>query len=73
MNKNDIFETLDMVVGQATGEYIDCLLYTSYVLGQYMGLGLIGVWIAMFVDWIVRVIFFVWRYLSGKWMNRQLI
>ena len=45
----------------------------SYVLGQYMGLGLIGVWIAMFVDWIVRVIFFVWRYLSGKWMNRQLI
>lgn len=45
----------------------------SYVLGQYMGLGLIGVWIAMFVDWIVRVIFFVWRYFSGKWMNRQLI
>lgn len=45
----------------------------SYVLGQYMGLGLIGVWLAMFVDWIVRVIFFVWRYLSGKWMNRQLI
>ena len=45
----------------------------SYVLGQYMGLGLIGVWIAMFVDWIVRVIFFVWRYFSDKWMNRQLI
>ncbi len=45
----------------------------SYVLGQYFQMGLIGVWVAMFVDWIVRVIFFVWRYISGKWMNRQLI
>lgn len=45
----------------------------SYVLGQYMNMGLLGVWIAMFVDWGVRVIFFVWRYYSGKWMNRQLV
>lgn len=45
----------------------------SYVLGQYMNMGLLGVWIAMFVDWGVRVIFFVWRYHSGKWMNRQLV
>lgn len=45
----------------------------SYVLGQYMNMGLLGVWIAMFVDWGVRCIFFVWRYQSGKWMNRQLV
>lgn len=45
----------------------------SYILGQYMSLGLIGVWIAMFIDWIVRCIFFVWRYYSGKWMNRKLV
>ena len=45
----------------------------SYVLGQYMNLGLIGVWIAMFIDWGVRCIFFIWRYFSGKWMNRQLV
>ncbi|WP_296883140.1 MATE family efflux transporter [Thomasclavelia sp.] len=45
----------------------------SYVLGQHLGLGLIGVWLAMFVDWIVRCIFFIWRYFSGKWMNRQLV
>lgn len=45
----------------------------SYVLGQYLGMGLIGVWLAMFVDWGIRVIFFIWRYLSGKWMNRQLV
>ncbi|MFQ6793030.1 MATE family efflux transporter [Thomasclavelia sp.] len=45
----------------------------SYVIGKYMGLGLLGVWIAMFIDWGVRCIFFVWRYFSGKWMNRQLV
>ena len=45
----------------------------SYLLGQYFKLGLLGVWIAMFIDWIVRCICFIWRYCSGKWMNRQLI
>lgn len=45
----------------------------SYVLGRDLHMGLVGVWVAMFIDWIVRCIFFVWRYLSGKWMNRRLI
>lgn len=45
----------------------------SYVLGQFMGLGLLGVWIAMFIDWIVRAICFMIRYKSNKWMNRQLV
>ncbi len=48
-------------------------LFFSYVLGRYFGMGLFGVWIAMFIDWIVRSVFFLWRYFSGKWMNRQLV
>ena len=32
-----------------------------------MGLGAIGVWIAMIIDWIVRISFFVTRFFSGKW------
>lgn len=48
-------------------------LIFSYILGGYFHMGLIGVWVAMFIDWIVRCIFFVWRYMSGRWMNRQLI
>lgn len=48
-------------------------LFFSYILGDYFGLGLIGVWIAMFIDWVVRCVFFVWRYMSGKWTNRQLV
>lgn len=39
----------------------------SIVLGVQMGYGAIGVWIAMVVDWIFRVICFVCRYLCGKW------
>lgn len=48
-------------------------LILSYILGGYFHMGLIGVWIAMFIDWVVRCIFFVGRYLSGRWMNRQLV
>lgn len=41
----------------------------SYVIGVGMGLGALGVWIAMVADWIVRVTCFVGRYKSGKWKN----
>ena len=34
-----------------------------------LGLGPLGVWIAMTVDWVFRAIFFVIRYLSGKWLT----
>ena len=39
----------------------------SYVAAVEMGLGAVGVWAAMVVDWAVRVICFVWRYASGRW------
>ncbi|MCR5753314.1 MAG: MATE family efflux transporter [Acetatifactor sp.] len=39
----------------------------SLVIGVHMGMGAIGVWIAMVVDWIFRVVCFVGRYLSGSW------
>ncbi len=39
----------------------------SYILGKEMGMGAIGVWIGMIMDWIFRIICFVWRYNSGKW------
>lgn len=34
----------------------------SLVLCNHMGLGAIGVWIAMIIDWICRIICFVWRF-----------
>ena len=26
----------------------------SYVLGEYLGMGVFGVWVAMIIDWLVR-------------------
>lgn len=45
----------------------------SYLLAQRFGMGINGVWYAMYVDWIVRVILFVGRYLSGRWKTKRLI
>ena len=45
----------------------------AYMLGTVFGLGVIGTRIAMYIDWVVRIIFFVWRYFSGKWMNYRLV
>lgn len=42
----------------------------SYVIGVHMGFMAIGVWIAMVIDWIFRVICFVARYLSGTWRKK---
>ena len=34
------------------------------------GLGVLGVWIAMTVDWGFRAILFAYRHLSGKWLTK---
>lgn len=46
---------------------------SAYVLGTVMGLGVIGTRIGMYIDWIVRIIFFVHRYRSGKWKNYRVV
>lgn len=45
----------------------------SYFLGRTLDLGVLGVWIAMTIDWLFRVIAFMIRFFSGKWKNHQLI
>ena len=39
----------------------------SFIIGVNMGYGAVGVWLAMVIDWIFRLICFVGRYLRGKW------
>lgn len=39
----------------------------GFVFGKYMGMGVLGTWIAMILDWCVRSIFFLHRYFRGKW------
>ncbi len=45
----------------------------SYILGVHYAMGAIGVWIAMLIDWTCRIIFFVGRYLSGRWKKLCLV
>lgn len=40
-------------------------IFFSWIIGAHFGMGAIGVWIAMIIDWICRTIFFVGRYLTG--------
>ena len=40
----------------------------AYVLGKYMGYGVVGVWFAHAVlDWVARSVIFFLRYRGGKW------
>lgn len=48
-------------------------VFLSYALVWYTPLGLLGVWIAMFADWICRDVFFLARFLRGKWKTMALI
>lgn len=50
-----------------------CRIGMSYLLAQYFAMGVMGVWIAMIIDWCVRAVFLVGRYLSGKWKVKQYI
>ncbi len=47
----------------------------SYLLSCSWGLdlGLLGVWIAMIIDWWVRALIFIFRFVQGKWKRIRLI
>jgi Na+-driven multidrug efflux pump len=34
------------------------------------GMSVLGVWVAMYVDWVFRAILFVIRFVSGKWLTK---
>lgn len=43
------------------------------ILGVYLGLGLLGVCWAMFIDWYCRGAFFLVRLIKGKWKEKTVI
>ena len=42
----------------------------SYILALGFDLGVLGVWIAMLIDWGFRTILFVIRFVSGRWLTK---
>lgn len=60
---NDV--TYPMVVSIASMVLVR--LGIGHYLAVTLGTGAVGVWVAMILDWVVRLTFFIKRYQSGKW------
>ena len=45
----------------------------AYVIADWMGIGVFGTWVAMFIDWYVRAGIYVYRYFSNKWMEYRVV
>lgn len=45
----------------------------SYYFAAVLGFGVLGVWMGMVVDWIVRGSFFMYRWHSNKWQKGSLV
>ena len=50
-----------------------CRVGFSYILGISMGMGVVGVWLGMFGDWIAKGAIFALRYRSRKWQNFRIV
>ncbi|MCQ2971545.1 putative efflux protein, MATE family [Methanobrevibacter gottschalkii] len=50
-----------------------CRIALSYVIADFMGVGVFGTWIAMFIDWYVRAAIYIYRYFSNKWTEYRVI
>ena len=71
-------------VFRAAGDGLYCTLSTlaimwivrvfgGYVLGVWLGMGVMGVWIAMVLDWVVRCVMFPIRFRGEKWLKHKVI
>ena len=45
----------------------------SYFSVYVLNMGLLGIWVAMYMDWVVRAVFFLLRYRSGKWLEQKVL
>ncbi|MBQ8293161.1 MAG: MATE family efflux transporter [Bacilli bacterium] len=45
----------------------------SYIFGVVLNLGIVGVWIAMTIDELIRALIFIIRLKKGKWKNINLV
>ena len=50
-----------------------CRTFLSFLLAKWLGMGVIGIALAMALDWCIKTGLDIWRFRSGKWKNRQVI
>ena len=42
----------------------------GYLFAKFFGMGVLGIWLAMFVDWVFRAALFIWRWRGDKWETK---
>jgi Na+-driven multidrug efflux pump len=45
----------------------------GYIFGVVFKMGVIGIWVAMGFDWMLRSIIYIIRFKSGRWKEFQVI
>ena len=65
---NDVRFTMWVGIGSMVVFRIFC----SWIMCVKMEWGAMGVWIAMIIDWVCRVSFFIPRMVSGKWQSKYI-
>ena len=45
----------------------------SYLLAIILNWGIYGVWAGMYIDWMTRSVFFIVRFIRGKWKTKRVI
>ena len=50
-----------------------CRTFLSFLLAKWLGMGVIGIALAMVLDWCIKAALDIWRFRSGKWKNRRII
>ena len=48
-------------------------VFGGLVLGTWCGMGILGVWIAMILDWVVRSVLFPIRFRGDKWLKHKVL
>lgn len=46
---------------------------SSYFFAETLKLGVLGVWMGMYIDWVFRSLLFGVRYCRGKWMEKRVV
>lgn len=50
-----------------------CRTLFSIILAKWLGMGVIGIALAMALDWCIKAGLDIWRFRSGRWKNRHVI
>jgi Na+-driven multidrug efflux pump len=71
---NGLLGTITDEVRRDANTYLMITAVSIPFLALYnAGAAIFRTWVAMFIDWIVKAIVFIWHYISGKWTKFQTI